>query len=73
MKIPNFVGMKLEEIIKILNKDYPDLKPRIVMYTPPGLKDKEIDGSEARRIIRQRLLKERELELVVSVFREQPD
>lgn len=73
MDIPDFVGEKLDIALGTISKQYPALKYEIIYNYPPNVIEKVDSLSKAERIVRQRLIDNEKLELVVSLFKEEPD
>jgi hypothetical protein len=68
MEIPDFLGLRLCEAITLLKETYPELIPVIVQYDPPVSKNYSEKSAQDQRIIRQRVLDSKKLELVVAAF-----
>ncbi|MCM8901184.1 PASTA domain-containing protein [Caldicoprobacter algeriensis] len=72
MGIPDLVGLKLQDALQILEKSDLCTTPRIVRYFPPASKGLKQGYNLEERVIRQRIVEDGQIELVVSSFRHCP-
>jgi hypothetical protein len=73
MDIPDLVGKSLKNALDIIEKQYPILNYEIIYYNSPRSNQKAGGLSETERVVRQRLVNDKKLELVVSFFKEKPN
>ncbi len=67
MIIPDFIGMDPDEAEKVLKVRYPYISYYIHTYSSPRER-KVQDTSVAYRIVRQKLIGDNQLELIISPF-----
>lgn len=73
MNIPDLVGLRLQDALQTLETSGVDVIPRVVRYFPPASKGfKENSNIIEERVIRQRIVEDGQIELVVSIFRYYP-
>jgi hypothetical protein len=68
MKTPDLLGLRLRDGLYFLEKNDIELTPVVVKYCPPDSKNYDKDSGLEERIIRQRMLDDKRIELVVSSF-----
>jgi len=73
MNIPDFVGEKLDIALDTIKKQYPTLKYEIIYNHSPKNREKVNALSGVERIVRQKFIGNEKLELIVSLFKEEPD
>ncbi|MBM7581414.1 hypothetical protein JOD02_000237 [Caldicoprobacter guelmensis] len=72
MNIPDLVGLRLEDALQVLERSGVGVIPRIVKYFPPASKGFKENSNIEERVIRQRIVEDGQMELVVSIFRYYP-
>lgn len=72
MEIPNLVGQRLDEGLSIIKDNYGILNIVISEYTIPDDFHKKGNISGVKRIVRQNITSDNNLELVVFTFNETP-
>jgi len=72
MEIPDLVGLRLQDALQVLKECGLYVNARIVKYSTPGSKGLKQDDGFEERVIRQRIVGDGQIELVVSSFRYRP-
>lgn len=72
MGVPDLVGLRLADALHILEKSGLYATPMIVRYLSPASKGLKQDCNLEERVIRQRIVGDGQIELVVSPFRNRP-
>ncbi|SFP60464.1 PASTA domain-containing protein [Caldicoprobacter faecalis] len=72
MGVPDLVGLNLQDALQILEESGLCATPRIVRYFPPASKGLEQGCNVEERVIRQRIVENGQIELVVSSFKDCP-
>lgn len=70
MNIPDLVGLRLQDALQTLETSGVDVIPRVVRYFPPASKGFKENSNIIieERVIRQRIVEDGQIELVVSIF-----